>query len=715
MAQSAEFLAKIKLVMEGTAAAKQQIESIKKDISNIPDLKNATSAVIRKAMAGTGEETVKASKGMADFGKAMSRALIVAPVWMAMRAAIQQVTYFVQEGIQYYLETEHSMHNVNAAMQELGSSSSTTMPRLIEQFHILSSETGKSEGAIANVFAEMVRVLGDSNTAWTASEAAQRLSIATGGDAAKIAETLGMLYKSNGETLNQAATETQRFKDLQVMLYEAQSKTPGGIEKLNANLLAGIPIMATANISIEDFIKLNSAMAAAGITSGMALKTGLTKIITNLSEVSNQMGLSFSKNTPTMTVFMSVMEKLGAAMKTGEQGSVGKVIKDVFGGVRGGQIAAMAKDIETLQKNMNTPLVNDRSIALYAEQIKQVTEGVDFQGQLFLNLKKQAGDAFITGIMGGNNFAEALKNANKIMEDSALYAQSLGGVLNATWRTLGAISTAGVTEGIKGEEGRATAAEKTYEYESKILEALKGQMTAQEMIMLTGEIEITKDGRTLEQKKELIELLKLQVGKEQAVTKAKEDQVKVDNDAVMLGKEQSKELESLLMKYASAKPGDRKDLRREIELTQMSSESQITAFNNNSGNDRKLMLSMQSKLEETTRNAMAGTIARENGISVGTRFGQGQPMSIQDQYPGWNMGGSPWAAVGKMGAGSQVPGMTTINSKGADTININLAVEAGKAYEETIKKLNEEIMNKILTNPNFQKAFGIEARKNKAL
>ena len=697
MAMTAEFLARIKLVMEGSGAAAADIAKIKKEI------------------AGLQEPATKAGKGMEDITRAMSRALIVAPIWMAMRAAIQQVTYFVQEGIQYYLETEHSMHNVTAAMQELGSSSSTTMPRLVEQFHNLSIETGKSEGSIANVFSEMVRVLGDSNTAWTASEAAQKLSIATGGDAAKIAETLGLLYKSNGETLNQSATETQRFKDLQVMLYEAQSKTPGGIEKLNANLLAGIPIMTTANISIEDFIKLNSAMAAAGITSGMALKTGLTKIITNLSEVSNQMGLSFSKNTPTMTVFMAVMEKLGTAMKSGSQGNVGQVIKDVFGGVRGGQIVAMAKDIETLRKNMSTPLVNDRSIALYGEQIKTVTEGVDFQGQLFLNLKKQAGDAFITGVMGGENFAQALKNANKIMEESSIKLQALGVVANMTGRVIGFALSGGMGEMQLGAERRTLASEKQYEYENKILEALKGQMTVEELMLFAGEVEITKDGRTLEQKKELISLLQAQAGKEQNITKAKEDQVKVDNEAVMLGKKQSDELENLLMKYASAKPGDRKDLRREIELTQMSSESQMNAFNNNSGSDRKLMLSMQSKLSEEVRSQMAGTIARENGISVGNRFGQGQPMSIQDQYPGWNMGGSPWAAVGKLGAGSQVPGMTTINSKGADTININLAVEAGKAYDETIKKMNEDIMNKILTNPNFQKAFGIEARKNNAL
>ena len=682
MAMSQEFLAKIKLTMEGSADTASKLQQIKTQ------------------MAGVSEPTKQVTSGMNDLEKAFRRALIVAPVWMAAREAIKQTIAFVQEGIQYYVDTEKAILNVQSAIQTLGGVGSTTISELTSRFHDLSVETGLAEAAVANIFAEMTRVLGNTTTAWNATSAAVRLHEATGADAAKIAETLGMLYKANGETLNKAATETQRFRDLQIMLYEAQAKTPGGIEKLNANLLAGIPIMTSANISIEDFIKLNQAMAASGIQSGQALKTGLTKIITNLAEVSNEMGLTFSKNTPTMTVFMTVMDKLGAAMKTGAQGNVGQVIKDIFGGVRGGQIAAIAKDIDTLKQSMNTPLVNERSTYLYNQQIKAVEESVPHQIELFGNLKKQAGEAFITGILGGHNMAEAMQNANAIMEGSIIKVQALGVAFNQIGKGIGFYTSLGTAPFVEAAKTQTKEAKDQYDLETRILMALKGQLSVDDMMTMTGEIQNANDGRTLEQKKTLIDMISKQAVAENNITKAKEEQNVKANDAIMLSKKQANELENLVLKYAKAAPGERRKIGREIELAQMTPEAQVSAFTSGMSGDRKLLLEMMPKLSEEVRSQLTGIIARESGLNLGGRFGTAQGNA--PEYPGWVTGSSALARAQATAASGNI----NVSNKAADIIQLYIDSKGEKDTKAMIEVIKNAIENKLLTDEDFQKAFG---------
>jgi len=201
-----------------------------------------------------------------DWGDVIKKAFIVAPVWMMTRAVIQEAIKFIQEGIQYYFDTEKAILNVTSSLQQMGQTGASTISDLTSKFTSLSAETGKSVANIANIYAEVNRILGNTEKSFLATNAAVMLSEATGADAAKIAESVAFMYKLQGDSLKGATTDAQKFEEISALLYATQAKTPGGLEKLTADLKNFSSIMNLTDFGIENSIRLFGALGSSGIT-----------------------------------------------------------------------------------------------------------------------------------------------------------------------------------------------------------------------------------------------------------------------------------------------------------------------------------------------------------------------------------------------------------------------------------------------------------------
>lgn len=472
-----EWLAKIKLVLEG----KDQV------VSGL----GQTSTAAKTAFSAVNTEAKKSINQMGDLEKAIRRAFIVAPVWMAARAVLQQVNYFISEGIQYYLATEKAILNVKSSLQLMGDTGAGAIDSLTKRFHSLSLATGQAEASIANTYANVNRILGDTEKSYLATNAAVKLGEATGADAAKIAESLAYLYKAQGDTIKGAATEEGKFLNLQIMLYAAQAKIPGGIEKLSSELMAGIPIMKEANISIEDFIKLTIALNQSGITTSQTLKTGLMRVLTNLPDITKQ--LNIPATTKPFDVLLIALERMSTLYKSGDLTGFGSAVKEIFGGIRGGQFATIATDIDKLKISLEKPIVNERSLLLYNDQLKAIDESAGHQIEFFQNLKKQAGDAFITALLGGKNFDDAMKNANITLANGMGLLENFGKLANSISNIWKKTSLLGGVMGMTDELNKVTKSlEKYQDLQKRITLGLKGQLTAEETFALAEEVEKTR-------------------------------------------------------------------------------------------------------------------------------------------------------------------------------------------------------------------------------
>jgi TP901 family phage tail tape measure protein len=121
MATGGDFLAKIRLVLEGknqavsglheTQKAAQQLAKTK--ITSIFDKDNAlTGKKIEETFSKITDTTKKASPLMEQFGMAMRRALIVAPVWMILRGAMMAVSNTISSQVKFLIDLETAMTRI---------------------------------------------------------------------------------------------------------------------------------------------------------------------------------------------------------------------------------------------------------------------------------------------------------------------------------------------------------------------------------------------------------------------------------------------------------------------------------------------------------------------------------------------------------------------------------------------------------------------------
>jgi len=562
-----DYLAKIKLSLEGQEQVISGLKNTQQEAQKLASTKITTAfdkegiaagATVVQTFKDAGKEATNAKAKVSELGLAFRRAFIVAPVWMVARQILQEMISFVTEGVQHYIDTEKAVLNVRSALLAMGQAGTGTIADLTERFHALSVETGNAESKIMNTYASVNRILGNTEKSFMATNAAVKLGEATGTDAAKIAETLAYLYKLQGDTIKGASTDTQKFAELQVMLYAAQAKVPGGIEKLNSELMAGIPIMKEANLSIEDFIKLNIAMNQAGITTSQTLKTGLMKVLTNLPQITQQ--LNIAPNTQPLEVFMTALERMSNLYKQGNLSAFGNAIKDIFGGIRGGQIAVLASDIETLRKSMSEPFVTPQATYEYNTQLKEVSASSNHQIEIFQNLKKQAGDAFITGILGGKDFAEAMKNLNTTMDSSATILHGIGVGLRQFGGYLKEL-TPGLNFIFAAEERYKklnNEIARTSDLMKRIDLGMRGQLTLQDTTALIGEISqanILNKTRYIKQLQEQANAIAKNASAEQSASKQQ-----ADSD--ILTKKQVAEIDKLKKSFTKER---QKDIKQENE------------------------------------------------------------------------------------------------------------------------------------------------------
>jgi hypothetical protein len=116
-----DFLARILLALEGkerVVAGLQEVQNAtgklsRTQIKTIFDSRGVASGKeITETFKPLNEQVAKGKGLMADFGNAMRRALIVAPVWMIMRTALQAVFSTIQENIKFLVELETAMARI---------------------------------------------------------------------------------------------------------------------------------------------------------------------------------------------------------------------------------------------------------------------------------------------------------------------------------------------------------------------------------------------------------------------------------------------------------------------------------------------------------------------------------------------------------------------------------------------------------------------------
>lgn len=166
MAQSGDFLVRIKEVLEGKDAVVKGLQETQQVAQKISKTKITTTfdkeglptgKKIEQTLTNIGDEAKKAKPGVNDLMKALSRAAIVAPVWLALRSVMMATIRTIQEQAQFLIDLETAMtrikivgkgtaeeyNNLKIALVSLASAYGTTASEAAEAA-VLFAQQGKS-------------------------------------------------------------------------------------------------------------------------------------------------------------------------------------------------------------------------------------------------------------------------------------------------------------------------------------------------------------------------------------------------------------------------------------------------------------------------------------------------------------------------------------------------------------------------------------------
>jgi len=636
MAQSGDFLAKIKLALEGkeqvvsglkeTQTAAQQLSKTK--VTTMFDKEGiATGKQIEETFKNIGDSGKKASTGTGDFERAMRRALIVAPVWMAIRAGIQFVTQGLQEGIDYLVKYETQIFKLQQVMRGFGVV--PNLENLREQFVKLSQDTGKSTADIAASYTEFIKAHLSAKDAMSATIVATQLQDITFSNSAAVIRAVALGYKLYGDTLDKNLTSEQKSRQVAAELYSASQKNLVSIEELSSEFNSFAATGDAVGLTLEQTIGLLATLNSEGVKNVTGLKTALFRTFTDTKNVAKEFGLAIKPDTKPFEIFIALLEKLRAAAKIGNTQLLGQALGEIFGkGGRGGtaNVKILSDALDSLKASISTTFATE-SIDNFNAALTEIDKTLPHQIELWQNLKKQTFENFIIGIAGGKDFAGAIQNLNNLMQNQAIpIANQFGKNLNAIGLAVGTFGLGNIMDA--NTKAFQYWADEVSRVNTEMFKALKGQSNEQEYNNLLLELQDTQllkylagEERTIkylqEHKKELINTKIVQEGLTTATNATTTAQNSLTNSLGLTTKERQKDLDklmSLVFEYEKSDMFEKQRIRRQIELQNKTPEQVVSAYQG-TNYDQKIILENINSFTKEVREALAASIATQRGLT----------------------------------------------------------------------------------------------------
>ena len=633
---SGDFLAKIKLALEGKDAVVSGLQQTQQAAQKLSSTKVTTTFDKEGLASGKQiEETFKTIKpaadkanvGMKDFINSMRRALIVAPIWMALRGAMQFFITGIKEGMEYLLAFDKQMLLVSQAVQALGANSAD-INLLKDSFMSLSRETGNSAAKIAKVYLEIAKASGSYveasetvKTAVLAQEVAQS-------DSLDITKSLALAIKLQGDSFSKTATQQEKYKEVASTLYALSSKNLVTFEDLAKEYNSFVPAGQAANLTFQETAAILATLNSAGISNVQGLKTALLRTLADSENIGKELGIAISPDTKPIELFMTVLSKFKAALKGGTDLKAFAALGELFGkGGRGGSIIikALSDSMEQLNKNLSITKFPTENADAFNKSLKELQSSLPHQVEEMENLKIQMFEAFVIGVTGGKDFADGLNNINKILTDSILTAEAFGVVLRGIASAASFIPTIAIFTAINDENRKQIALSKEQiDLYDRIQKAIKGEYNLKTSIQILEETKTSKLITDEKLRRLSVDALENQVKSIHKATTAEENKTKASSNTLLVLKEQQKELdkqkiklEALVFQYEKASPLEKGDIRRQMELQTKTPEEVVRAYEE-SPYDKNLILKNISNFTDEIRTALANSIGRERGLDAYT-------------------------------------------------------------------------------------------------
>jgi len=458
---------------------------------------------IKTALGGIAPSTKDAANKMGDLERAMRRAVIVAPVWMAIRQAMQFVTNGIKEGIDYMVQFEKQILLVKQALIGIGAAA-VNIEKMKESIIKLSQETGKSTAEITKNYLEIIKA---SRTYIGATDAATIATMAqevAQSDSIEITKALALAVKIQGESWEKGTSQQEKYKEVAESLYALSTRNLVSFEDLAKEYSNFAATGDAANLTFQETAAILATLNSVGVQNVQGLKTALLRTLADSEKIAKELGINITPDTKPFELFIDVLNKFRGAATGGANMELFGALGELYGkGGRGGAtiIKVLSDTVGELNDNLKVTQFPVKNAHDFAEALKEVQDSLPHQLELLQNLKKQAFEAFVIGITGGKDFNDGLKNLNNTIKENIeslhIFGEYWHGIMTLLSSAKYAIPGVGLqmlNEDVgkamqKGANDKLAAQTELHE---KIIRALHGELSLQDTVRVMMEVKNTK-------------------------------------------------------------------------------------------------------------------------------------------------------------------------------------------------------------------------------
>ncbi|RLE64484.1 MAG: phage tail tape measure protein [Thermoprotei archaeon] len=462
---------------------------------------------LRVSIQEVNKSATLGSSIMGQYQKALMRVAIVVPIWQAFRTLMMTISTTIREGYEQIKKLSAELLRASAVIHNTALTTGDALDILRNKVKKLSVDSGESMDRLANSFYRFGTVGNNFENSLAGMQAALKTSMAMQGDLTAISKTMALTYKLLGDSMDSTLSPLKRQELMGAQLFKLYRTNAFEINEMASALQQFLPTANTANFTYAQTISLLGALQSAGLKSsrsGRLLRTSISKLVQNLDILASQLGLAVNPELDTtFDVLMRVLSAIHELDKSGKRLPIEKltVLKEIFGGVRTQEAGkAMVATLELIRQNLSDvaggTANNNKLLEEYNVHVKRVEEDTSTLMKRNENLKKIIGETFLTGITGANNFNEAMKTVNTLLQDTAVQAKGFGGLFRVVFFGLG--TGLGVID-LARYDAQIVNSAKNLKVLGLAFRGLKGELSRQEISQALRELTDPKNQKALKQ------------------------------------------------------------------------------------------------------------------------------------------------------------------------------------------------------------------------
>ena len=565
-------LVKIKTVAKGIKLPLGQTTRQVKQYATVLKLASGQLVTVRRSVAGvqgnlkTFNSTVsKGANVSRTFGQNLAtlakRAALTIPLWFALRQGIGSVFRTIREGLTAIVDFDRALQKARRNLQGTAEDIERNFSILQKEVTQLSLETGRSVEDITNAFQKFATVGFDFETSLAGANSATKLSILLFGDAQETATAFARSMRVLIDESKDAKPAGEQLADVMALTSELWKTNAFELNELTQSLEKFAPVAKTAGFSAEETVKVLSALSTAGLRGGRAgrlLRTSIVRLVTSTDKLASSLGIKVNPEMDrTFDIFLKTLDVL--AKTRNETGKVApefeKVVKSIFG-LRSSDAI---KGLIALRKNLQDVLGVTGDVAGFNKEFEEVNKTIFQLVAQFRNLNKEIGKAFVTGLVGGEDFRDSLEQLVELQNNILKNAKAIGKALRISIPI-----TFGITGGEVAEEFEknilklsASSAkvfeeinETGQEFFKRLVKGINGQLDRIELERLIAEVEakIKIDQGEFEISDEVLEGARKELQKQFEDLEPIEPTIKVNLGSLEITTEQQNKLIQALIK-----------------------------------------------------------------------------------------------------------------------------------------------------------------------